>query len=88
VPHSGQAEPPGTENLVGHYEGGDTLVVDTIGFNDRTFVDSYRTPHTTALHVTERFKLADGGTRLDVPSRSKTETPSTRRGPPPARASA
>jgi hypothetical protein len=30
---------------VGHYEGGDTLVVDTIGFNDQTFVDSYRTAH-------------------------------------------
>ena len=36
---------------VGHYDA-DTLVVDTIGFNDRTFVDSYRTPHTDKLHVT------------------------------------
>jgi hypothetical protein len=28
---------------VGHYEG-DELVVDTIGLNDKTFVDNYRTP--------------------------------------------
>ena len=66
VPHSANVKPSWYGESVGHYEGGDTLVVDTIGFNDRTFVDSYRTPHTTALHVTERFKLADGGNRLDV----------------------
>ena len=50
---------------VGHYEG-DTLVVDTIGLNDRTFVDNYRTPHTTQLHVVERFKLVDGGKTLQA----------------------
>src|SRR6202521_3417469 len=33
---------------VGHYEG-DTLVVDTIGQNDKTIVDVYRTPHTDKL---------------------------------------
>jgi hypothetical protein len=45
---------------VGHYEG-DTLVVDTIGLNDRTFLDNYRTPHTQKLHVVERYRLtADG----------------------------
>jgi hypothetical protein len=66
VPHSKNLKPSWYGESVGHYEGGDTLVVDTIGFNDRTFVDSYRTPHTTQLHVTERFKLADGGMRLDV----------------------
>jgi hypothetical protein len=45
---------------VGHYEG-DTLVVDTIALNDKTFVDNYRTPHTDKLHVMERWKLTDGG---------------------------
>jgi len=35
---------------VGHYEG-DTLVVDTIGQDTRTFVDNYRTPHGEKLHV-------------------------------------
>jgi hypothetical protein len=66
VPHSKNLKPSWYGESVGHYEGGDTLVVDTIGFNDKSFVDSYRTPHTTDLHVTERFKLADGGKTLDV----------------------
>ena len=40
---------------VGHYEG-DTLVIDTIGLNTKTFIDSYRTPHTEKLHVVERWR--------------------------------
>jgi hypothetical protein len=38
-----------------------TLVVDTIGLNDKTFVDNFRTPHTEKLRVVERFRLVDGG---------------------------
>jgi hypothetical protein len=66
VPHSENPVPSWFGESVGHYEGGDTLVVDTIGLNDRTFVDGYRTPHTTALHVVERFKITNGGKTLDV----------------------
>ena len=51
---------------VGHYEGGDTLVVDTVGLSDDTYVDNYRTPHTNALHVVERFQVVDGGKTLRV----------------------
>jgi hypothetical protein len=47
-------------------ENGDTLVVDTIGQNDKTYVDNYRTPHTTQLHVVERFRLIDGGKTIEV----------------------
>src|SRR5579884_167574 len=65
VPHSPNPKPSWYGESVGHYEG-DTLVVDTIGFNDRTFVDSYRTPHTDKLHVVERFRLIDGGNTLEV----------------------
>src|SRR5258708_7372536 len=65
VPHSANPKPSWYGESVGHYEG-DTLVVDTIGFNDRTFVDSYRTPHTDKLHVVERFRLIDGGNTLEV----------------------
>ena len=50
---------------VGHYEG-DTLIIDTIGFNDKTYVDGFRTPHTTQLHVIERFHLVDGGKELQL----------------------
>jgi hypothetical protein len=66
VPHSINPTPSWFGESVGHYEGGDTLVVDTIGMNDKTFVDGYRTPHTTQLHVVERFKITDGGKTLDV----------------------
>jgi hypothetical protein len=66
VPHSRNLKPSWYGDSVGRYENGDTLVVDTIGFNDKTFVDSYRTPHTTELHVVERLKLINGGDTLEV----------------------
>jgi hypothetical protein len=65
VAHSRNPEPSWYGESVGHYEG-DTLVVDTIGLNDKTFVDGYRTPHTTQLHVVERFRVVNGGKGLDV----------------------
>ena len=55
VAHSAGLKPSWYGESVGHYEG-DTLVVDTIGLNDKTFVDNFRTPHTEKLHVVERFK--------------------------------
>jgi hypothetical protein len=65
VPHSAQVKPSWFGESVGHYEG-DTLVVDTIGIDTRTMVDSYRTPHTEKLHVVERWHLIDGGNMLEV----------------------
>jgi hypothetical protein len=65
VPHTTNPKPSWYGESVGRYEG-DTLVVDTIGFNDKTFVDNYRTPHTDKLHVVERFRLIDGGETLEV----------------------
>jgi hypothetical protein len=66
VPHSAHPAPSWYGESVGHYEGGDTLVVDTIGENARTFIDDYRTPHTTRIHVVERYKLTDGGKTIRV----------------------
>jgi hypothetical protein len=60
VSHTAHPKPSWTGESVGHYEG-DELVIDSIGFNEKTFVDNYRTPHTDKLHVVERFKLLDGG---------------------------
>ena len=65
VPHSANPKPSWYGESVGHYEG-DTLVVDTIGLNNKTFIDNYRTPHTEKLHVTERWKAIDNGNRLEV----------------------
>jgi hypothetical protein len=41
-------------------------VIDTIGLNDRSPIDNFRTPHTDKLHVTERWKLAEGDSVLQV----------------------
>lgn len=65
VPHSKTVKPSWHGESVGHYEG-DTLVVDTVGFNTRTFVDNYRTPHSDRLHIVERWKLIENGSRLQV----------------------
>ena len=45
-------------NSVGRWEG-DTLVVDVIGFNDKTWLAGTGTFHTDALHVTERYTRVD-----------------------------
>jgi len=45
---------------VGHWEG-DTLVVETAGFNDKGWLDVGGHPQTEALRVTERFRRRDFG---------------------------
>jgi hypothetical protein len=49
---------------VGHWEG-DTLVVESAGFNDKTALDLMGHPHSDALRVTERYRRRDFG-HLDV----------------------
>jgi hypothetical protein len=65
VPHTTNPKPSWYGESVGHYEG-DTLVVDTIGQNTKSFVDNYRTPHSEKLHVVERYHLVDGGKMLQA----------------------
>jgi hypothetical protein len=65
VPHSANPKSSWYGDSVGHYEG-DTLVVDTVGLNDKTFLDNWRTPHTDKLHVTERWRLIENGTKLEI----------------------
>jgi hypothetical protein len=65
VPHSANPKPSWYGESVGHYEG-DTLVVDTIGQNTKSFMDNYRTPHSEKLHVVERFHLVEGGKTLQA----------------------
>lgn len=64
VPHTANPKPSWYGESVGHYDG-DTLVVDTIGLNTRTYLDNYRTPHTEKLHVIERYRLIDDGRVLE-----------------------
>ncbi len=49
---------------VGHWEG-DTLVVDSAGFNDQTWLDAAGHPHSEAMRVQERFHRRDFG-HLDL----------------------
>jgi hypothetical protein len=65
VPHSANPKPSWYGESVGHYEG-DTLVIDTVGLNDKTFVDNFRTPHSEKLHVVERLRLVEGGKFIEA----------------------
>lgn len=64
--HSKNVMPSWFGESIGHYEGSDTLVVDTIGLNTRTFVDQFRTPHSPQLHVVERFHILPGGNAMEA----------------------
>jgi hypothetical protein len=49
---------------VGHWDG-DALVVESNGYNDRTWLDRDGHPHTEALHMTERYRRRDFG-HMDI----------------------
>jgi hypothetical protein len=49
---------------VGHWEG-DTLVIQTVGFNEKTFLDNSGAPHTDQLRTVERIRKIDGGKELE-----------------------
>src|SRR5687767_10282692 len=63
--HSPNAKTSWHGDSIGWYEG-DTLVVDTIKQDTRTFADLFRTPISDKFHVVERFRLVDGGKELEV----------------------
>ena len=58
------AEPTWLGYSVGKWEG-DTLVVETSGFNDQTWLDGFGHPHSELMNVTERFRRRDVG-RMDI----------------------
>jgi len=64
-PHSAHPKPSWYGESVGHYEG-DTLVIDTVGLNEKTVVDVYRTPHSEKLHVVERWRMVDDGKGMEA----------------------
>lgn len=59
-PHPKDPEPTWEGNSVGHWEG-DTLVIDTIGFNDKTRMDTIGHPHSDKLHTIEKMRRIDAG---------------------------
>ena len=60
-PHPKDLEPSYLGHSIGHWEG-DTLVFDTIGFNERFWIDRQGTPHTNQLHLVERLTRTDFNT--------------------------
>lgn len=52
--HPAVVKPSYHGHSIGHWDG-DTLVVDTIGFNEKMWLDAEGSPHTEKLHLIERF---------------------------------
>jgi hypothetical protein len=61
--HPGGLSPSRAGHSIGRWDG-DTLVVDTIGFEAGILLADGRVPHSRELHVVERFTLADEGRAL------------------------
>lgn len=65
--HPEDPDPQYWGHAVGWYENDDTLVVDTIGVNDRSWLDQLGHPRTEKLHFIERYKKVDEKTmQLDM----------------------
>jgi hypothetical protein len=56
--HPAKLEPTWFGNSIGRWDG-DTLVVDTIGFNGLTRLDTIGHPHSDAMHVIQKFTYTD-----------------------------
>lgn len=62
--HPKDLSPTWMGDSIGHWEG-DTLVVDTVGLNDKTWLDQVGHPHSDVLHVIERIRRPDHDTLVD-----------------------
>ena len=60
--HPEDPDPQYWGHSIGWYENGDTLVVDTVGYNDRSWLDQVGHPHTEKLHTIERYKKTGADT--------------------------
>jgi hypothetical protein len=58
--HEKDPQPTWYGESIGKWEG-DTLVVDSVGFNDKFWFDFAAHPHTEKLHVVERYRRPDAG---------------------------
>jgi hypothetical protein len=65
VPQAEVLYPTFLGQSVGAWQG-NTLVIDTIGFNDATLLDDLGMPHSDALHLTERYQLSNNGKQLTL----------------------
>jgi hypothetical protein len=63
--HDLEVAPYYSGHSVAHWEG-DTLVIETAGFNDKTFIDATGAPHSDAMTTVERIKKVNDRTLEDV----------------------
>jgi hypothetical protein len=63
--HPRNLAPTWDGNSIGHWED-KTLVVDTVGFNDKSWLNTSAEPHTEELHVVERIRAVANGSLLEV----------------------
>lgn len=64
--HPANPDPLWMGHSIGKWEG-DTLVVDTVGLNDQTWLNGQGVPHSDALHVIERMTRTDlGHLEIDI----------------------
>jgi len=64
--HPDNPAPSWNGHSVGHYEGTDTLVIDTIAQDTRSLVDRFGTPKSAGLRVVERYTISEDGSELTV----------------------
>jgi hypothetical protein len=62
--HPKDIDPTWMGDSIGKWEG-DTLVVDTVGLSDKSWLDQVGHPHSDALHVVERVRRVDHETLQD-----------------------
>jgi hypothetical protein len=62
--HPKDLQPTYMGNSIGKWEG-NTLVIDTVGFNDKTWLDPMGLPHSDAMHLTERIQRVNHNTLVD-----------------------
>jgi Carboxypeptidase regulatory-like domain len=75
--HPSDPNPTWRGHTIGHWEG-DTLVADTIGFNDKAWLDWSGHSQTEMLHVVERYRRPDLGhleLEMTVEDRSALKAP-------------
>ena len=63
-PHPDDVLPTWWGHSIGRWDG-DTLVIDTVGYNDKFWFDSRGTPHTEQLHTVERWTRINYGTLIN-----------------------
>jgi hypothetical protein len=63
--HPKKLAPTWLGDSVAHWDG-DTLVIDTVGLTDKSWLMDDREPHTDALEMIERMRMVLGGTYLEI----------------------